>query len=181
MIYIALLRGINVSGQKIIKMENLRTIFESMQFKHVTTYIQSGNVIFEAEDQETDLLCHKIEARLQSELGYEVTVILKTNQELEEAIRHNPYEMNESDESGKLYVTFLSRQPSPEAIENLLSYQNEIDEFRILDRVVYIFCRTNYGKSQFSNNFLEKKLKVPATTRNWASVNKIAGIAKQVK
>ncbi|MCE5170827.1 DUF1697 domain-containing protein [Paenibacillus profundus] len=173
--YVALLRGINVSGQKIIKMDALKSIFEALAFQNVKTYIQSGNVIFEASVTEPELLAESIEKQLRVELGYEITVVVKTLSELEEVIQHNPFTENEASE-GKLYVSFLSKEPVAEDLAALLSVQNGVDEIRALEREVYILCRQGYGKSQFSNNFIEKKLRVPATTRNWQTVNKLANM-----
>ncbi|WP_019424496.1 DUF1697 domain-containing protein [Paenibacillus sp. OSY-SE] len=173
--YVALLRGINVSGQKIIKMDALKSIFEALAFQNAKTYIQSGNVIFEASVTEPELLAESIEKQLRVELGYEITVVVKTLSELEEVIQHNPFTENEASE-GKLYVSFLSKEPVAEDLAALLSVQNGVDEIRALEREVYILCRQGYGKSQFSNNFIEKKLRVPATTRNWQTVNKLANM-----
>jgi uncharacterized protein (DUF1697 family) len=173
--YVALLRGINVSGQKIIKMDHLRAIFESMNFQHVITYIQSGNVIFDSEEKDSERLKSRIESELQRVLHFDIPVILRTKEELEEIVERNPFE--EAGINEKLYVSLLSRAPSAEAVAKLETYENEIDTFRIQDREVYVLCRENYGKSQFSNNFMEKKLGVSATTRNWATVNKLIQLA----
>lgn len=175
--YIALLRGINVNGQKLIKMDRLKSIFESMQVRQVRTYIQSGNVLFEAEEESTDQLRRSIETKLKEELGYEVDVVVRTKSELERTIAQNPFGDMESPDDGKLYVSFLSEEPTAEALDVLASFQSDADEYRADGREVYIRCRGQYGKSLFSNNFLEKKLGVTATTRNWQTVNKLAGMA----
>jgi uncharacterized protein (DUF1697 family) len=181
--YIALLRGINVSGQKRIKMDTLRSIFESLQFQNVRTYIQSGNVIFEAPEEDSTVLRERIENELHDVLGYDVTVILRTVGELEEVIRRNPFDETEHldskrVENAKLYITFLLNEPSDEAIHTFQSYQNDVDDVRVLNREVYILCRQGYGRSLFSNTLVEKKLGVLATTRNWDTVNAIARIAR---
>jgi uncharacterized protein (DUF1697 family) len=175
--YIALLRGINVNGQKLIKMDHLRSIFESMQVRQVRTYIQSGNVLFEAEERSTDQVRQSIETKLKEELGYEVDVVVRTKSELERTIAQNPFGDMESPDDGKLYVSFLSKEPTAEALDVLASFQSDVDEYRADGREVYIRCRGQYGKSLFSNNFLEKKLGVTATTRNWQTVNKLASMA----
>ncbi|MDF2960205.1 MAG: hypothetical protein K0S39_1940 [Paenibacillus sp.] len=174
--YVALLRGINVSGQKIIKMDHLKRFFESLQFQNVKTYIQSGNVIFDTGKEETDTLRKMLESKLHEVFGFEVTVVIRTIDEMEEIIKRNPFNLNESQENEKIYVSFLSGEPGTEAIASLLTYKNEVDDFHVLKREVYILCRGNYGKSLFSNNFLEKKLKLSATTRNWQTVNKLAAM-----
>lgn len=175
--YIALLRGINVSGQKLIKMDSLKAMFEAMSFRHVRTYIQSGNVIFESDERDHKRLVKLIEEEIARVFGFDVAVILRTKEELEDVIGHNPFAPEQLADGEKIYVSLLSQEPASEAVGQLQAYSNDIDEYRILGREVYILCRKSYGKSQFSNNFLEKKLRVSATTRNWESVNKIAEIA----
>ncbi|TVY03927.1 DUF1697 domain-containing protein [Paenibacillus cremeus] len=176
--YIALLRGINVSGQKIIKMDALKAMFESMPFHHVRTYIQSGNVMFDAAETDAEQLRASIEDMLKQALGYAVPVIVRSLTELEEAIRVCPFEVSQLREGEKVYVTFLAQPPALEAIQKLESYRNEVDDFQVRGKDVYVLCRGNYGRSQFSNTFLEKKLGAAATTRNWDTVLKLAEISR---
>lgn len=176
-VYIALLRGINVSGQKIIKMEHLRAVFEEMQFGQVRTYIQSGNVIFEAAEQDTSLLEEQIEQKIQQVYSFQVPVIVRTSRELELVVEQNPFDITELSANEKVYVSLLSQEPSAEAVQVLETFKSGIDDFHIHGREVYILVRAGYGESLFSNNFLEKKLKVSATTRNWATVNKLNAMA----
>jgi uncharacterized protein (DUF1697 family) len=176
--YIALLRGINVSGQKLVKMDQLKGLFEAMQLHNVRTYIQSGNVIFESSEEDALLLRKQIEQRIESAYSFQVTVILRTLRELEKVISHNPYKETELLETDSLYVSFLSEIPTRESIDHCLTFRNDIDEYTILDNEVYILIHKKFGETKFSNNFLEKKLKVAATTRNWATVNKLVSIGK---
>ncbi|XEC96583.1 DUF1697 domain-containing protein [Paenibacillus tarimensis] len=175
-VYTALLRGINVSGHKIIKMDRLKSIFESLEYQHVRTYIQSGNVIFQSSESQEELLRETIEAELRSSLGYDIPVVVRSQTELEETIRRNPFPKILENES--VYVSFLYEEPSAEAVDHLLSYKNDADDFVVMHREVYILCRKNYGTSLLSKNFLEKKLGVYATTRNWNTVNKLATLCK---
>ena len=89
--YIALLRGINVAGQKIIKMTELASCLESMKFKNVRTYIQSGNVIFESKATDKNKLSRRIKRKLQEILGHNVLVFLRTRQDLEKIVKFNPF------------------------------------------------------------------------------------------
>jgi uncharacterized protein (DUF1697 family) len=180
-IYIALLRGINVSGKKIIKMDRLKSMFEALGFQNVIPYIQSGNVVFETAKTETGILSETIANKINHEFGFEVTVIVRTLEELKEAIRQNPFGTDAIAEDEKLYITFLSKEPTAEAIAIFESFENNIDKFRILNREVYVLCGKNgYGKSLFSNTFVEKKLKVSATTRNLETTNKLVAIAESL-
>jgi uncharacterized protein (DUF1697 family) len=176
--YIAFLRGINVSGQKLIKMDHLKGVLESKMVKNVRTYIQSGNVVFESSESEAHLLTEQIEQLIETTYSFQVTVILRTLQELENIISETPYKVEELLETDSLYVSFLSEQPTKEEIAACLSFQNDIDEFTISDKEVYILIHKKYGETKFSNHFLEKKLKVAATTRNWATVNKLVIMGK---
>ena len=118
-IFVAFLRGINVSGQKIIKMEDLKKMFESLRYKHVTTYIQSGNVVFGSNISSSESLRKEIEKRIMKEFGFEVPVIVKTIQELEEVIKKNPYQNVRLKKDEKLHVSFLGGKPARTAVDNL--------------------------------------------------------------
>ncbi|WP_426455051.1 DUF1697 domain-containing protein [Paenibacillus sp. S-38] len=184
--YIALLRGINVSGKKIIKMEELRSLLESLELQRVRTYIQSGNAVFIAADDAQDAMADRISAALKEKFGFEVGVIVKTPEELEAALRDNPFSAaargTAQEEAGeKRYYSFLAKAPEPAAVDSLQAYANEVDDYRIVGDAAYILCRGSYGKSQFSNNFLEAKLKVMATTRNEATVRKLQEMAREAE
>jgi len=179
-IYIALLRGINVSGQKIIKMEDLKNAFEALHYKHLTTYIQSGNVVFESAAADTSIIRTQIENKLLKTFGYEVPVIVRTLKEIKETIKRNPFKKVKAEEGEKLHVTFLSQKPAKDAGDSLAAVKNDVDEIRLLGSEVYILCRNGYGKTLFSIAFIEKKLAVSATTRNWATVEKLLSLGKAV-
>ena len=162
-------------------MDALKVLFESLDFQNVRTYIQSGNLIFTSPETDITLLEKQIKTKLESTLGYPVTIILRTQDELAQVIQNNPFPIQELKENEKLHVTFLAAKPTLEAEQLLLSYQNDIDSIKILNREVYILCRNGYGSTMYSNNFIEKKLKLLATTRNWATVNKLLSLASDLK
>ncbi|MBI3150706.1 MAG: DUF1697 domain-containing protein [Chloroflexi bacterium] len=167
--FVAFLRAINVGGTKIIKMDDLRKMFESFGLSNVQTYIQSGNVIFEAK--ESAGLEAKIEKHLEKALGYKVETFLRTMDEVKK-IAGKPAFEPQGDET--LHVVFLrSRQSVDKKSEqNLLSLGSEADDFVIKGSEVYNL-RRDRDKSIFSNNFIEKILKVEATTRNITTLRKI--------
>ncbi|SFM18318.1 Uncharacterized conserved protein, DUF1697 family [Paenibacillus sp. 1_12] len=178
-LYIALLRGINVSGQKLIKMVDLKQMFEQMGFGKVQTYIQSGNVLFESEESEAALRL-KIEQRIEEVFGFVVTVVIRTIEQLEHIAKHCPFVANPSSQIEKVYIALLSEKPSEDKIAKLLLCTSEIDEFQLSSSKleVYILCRQSVRKSIFTNNFLEKKLGVAATTRNWQTMSKLTMLGK---
>ncbi|PYI55732.1 DUF1697 domain-containing protein [Paenibacillus flagellatus] len=178
--YVALLRGINVSGQKPIKMADLKRMFEEMGFARVQTYIQSGNVLFEAEG-EAETIRREIERGIEESFGFEVTVVLRTTADMERVVRSCPFPADALKEGESLYVSLLADTPSPQAIDKLPGYSDDIDEYRIAGRDVYILCRKGFGQSKFSNSFLERKLGVAATNRNWQTMTKLVALGRAME
>lgn len=157
-------------------MADLKTLFEEMGASDVTTYIQSGNVIFKHKNLETSNLGKLISENIASKLGLVVTVIVFTKAELSEAFNNNPFVENAEIE--QLHLTFLSDEPTAEKLTaiNLLSYPP--DEFRIIGKSVYLKCVNKYHQTKLSNNFFEKKLGVAASTRNWKTMTKLVELAE---
>lgn len=175
--YIAILRGINVSGQKKIKMEDLRQLLAGLNFHNIRTYIQSGNVIFEHEKSDPLELAKQIEHKIFDKYGFEVPVIVKTATELEHILHNNPFLKGRKEDESRLHVTFLAEEPGQELLNKIKGTDYKPDEFIISDQAIYLFCPNGYGRTKLTNNFFENKLQVTATTRNWKTVNKLVGIA----
>lgn len=172
MTYVALLRAINVSGKNKIKMAELTQMFERMSFDGVQTYIQSGNVRFEAdEDEET--LRPQIEAAILATFGLTVTVLLRTASELADVVSRCPFAEEEN-----LYVAFLEAEPEPAGIERMNAFQSETEEWRILGREVYIIYHQGAGRAKLTNAVLEKRLGVAATSRNWRTTQHLLAMAQ---
>ena len=177
--YVALLRGINVGGTKLIKMEDLSRVFARSGFKNVRTFIQSGNVIFDAAENNPDVLAKKIEKKLLKSLGHEVTVIVRTIAELEDILKRNPFKKIKPGADVVVFVTFLSAEPNSRPKLPLISATENLEVFAIKDRAAFILARRKKnGRGGFPNSFIEKQLGVPATTRNWTTVRKIVALAK---
>lgn len=168
--YIAFLRAINVGGSSVIKMIDLKRMFESFGLDNVQTYIQTGNVIFESKEKDASKLEAKIENQLEKSLGYKVEIFLRTMEETTEIARRSPYKPT-GDET--VHVVFLHQKPEKKSEQDLLSLRSEADDFVVKGCEVYNL-RRDRDKSIFSNNFIEKILKVSATTRNITTINKIA-------
>ena len=180
-VYVALLRGINVGGKNIIKMKALKQVFKAMELCEVQTYIQSGNVLF-TSNEEKQLLLKKIEDGIEVALGFPVNVVLRTAAELELIILNCPFSQREIleaeawSEVESLYVCLLTQVPLQEKIKQLDIYKNDGDDYRILGQEVYLLLHNGMGKSKLANNL--HKLEVPATVRNWKTMNKLAAMAK---
>ena len=171
--YVALLRGINVGGHKAVKMDRLRKAFEALGFEHVTTYVQSGNVVFNASTQASGNLSKKIEEKVLREFAISVSVIVKTSEEVSEVVRNNPFLRERGIDPSKLHVTFLSHAPEKNALKMLDAIAANPDQFRSSGKEIYLYCPNGYGKTKLSNNALEKVLSVRATTRNWKTLNQL--------
>jgi uncharacterized protein (DUF1697 family) len=183
--YIALLRGINVGGKRIVKMDALRSWLEALpSVKHVLTYIQSGNVIFRADtDKDAGQLHEMIESKLEASLGFRVPVVLRTVEELRNIMDSCPFAeaSPEGQGHGQLHVIFLSQEPDEAGLKKLAAAPDKGDALRIRNREAYLLCRGSYRDTVYSNAFLEKKLGLTATTRNWETVSKLAGLAKSME
>jgi uncharacterized protein (DUF1697 family) len=176
--YIALLRGINVAGQKSIKMADLKNLFEAIGFKNVKTYVQSGNVVFDYEETDIIDLTNKIEEKINETYGFLVKTIILTKDELENIIINNPL-VEESDiEVEKLHVTLLSDIPELIKVLSLDVKKEENEKYIIISRSVYLYCPNGYGRTKLTNNVFERKLKTTATTRNWKTMNCLLEMSK---
>ncbi len=177
--YICILRGINVSGHRIIKMDALRNLFQKLLFQDIQTYIQSGNVIFKSDQQNKKQLEESIQSKILEVFGFEVSVLVKSIEELTTVFDNNPFIISGSEDVSKLHVTFLSNKPDEINIESLSEVNFGSDKYKIINDVVYIFCPENgYGKSKLSNQLIESKLKVNATTRNWKTITQLLDLVK---
>ena len=173
-----MLRGINVGGHKMIKMPELIALYESLGFKHIVTYVQSGNVIFEGPDKDIDEIPSLIEEKIKREFDMKVPVLLRTQDEMGQIIKNNPFVKERGIDLGKLHITFLSAAPTESARNKTVGVESGPDRFVVVNNEVYLYCPEGYGRTKLSNNFFEKKLGVAATTRNWQTVNALLQIAK---
>ncbi|GAB3313611.1 DUF1697 domain-containing protein [Larkinella ripae] len=171
--YLAMLRGINVSGQKKISMAELKSLFESLDFEQVKTYIQSGHVLFKQEVMNHEEQAKRIEKKIAEQYGFAVPVIVRSQEELAEAIDKNPFLNEPGVELDKLHVTFLTDAPSPANYDKIKDVSFGSDRFRLAGKNVYVYCPGGYGVTKLSNAFFETKLKETATTRNWKTVNEL--------
>lgn len=177
--YLSLLRGINVSGQKKVPMAELKSMYEKLGYEKVKTYIQSGNVVFQTKAKR-ETLCPSIEKAIEETFHFEIPVIHKTTQELRKAIHENPFLKEKEEQENKLYICFLFEIPAPDLVEKLQNIQNEEGHLACMGDVIYLYLPEGYGKSKLNNNFIESKLKIKATTRNWRSANELLKLMENI-
>jgi uncharacterized protein (DUF1697 family) len=177
--YISLLRGINVSGKNIIKMEALQKLYENLGFDNITTYIQSGNVVFTSTAISPEKLTEKISTQIKKDFNFDVPVTIVTIDNLQKIIENNPFLKDSSKEENFLHITFLSSKPEKYDSKIIEEKKSIGEEFVIVEQAVYLYCPNGYGNTKLHNTFLETKLKVGATTRNLKTANKLLQIAKE--
>jgi uncharacterized protein (DUF1697 family) len=168
--YIALLRGINVSGHRMIKMEELKNVLSELNFTNIRTYIQSGNIIFETEKTDSVSLEKQMGDKILSHFGFPVPVLIRTRAELENIHKNNPFLGKRSEPVDKLHVTFFPEKPDPEHLKKIEGSLFLPDEFIVSGREAYLLCPNGYGRTKLTNQFFENKLKLTATTRNWKTL-----------
>lgn len=173
--YIALLRGINVGGHKPLKMDSLKTLSLELDFVNIHTYIQSGNVVFETKHDNKDFIEQLIEKAIFTKFNFEVPVMILKFSDLSEIIKSNPFLPN-NDETF-LHVTILKEHPKEDCMllfKETVKYTNELS---IIKKAIYLNCVNGYSNTKFTNSFIENKLKVKASTRNWKTIKAIYNIA----
>jgi uncharacterized protein (DUF1697 family) len=176
--YIAILRGINVLGHAVIRMQDLKNRLDELGFQNVTTYIQSGNIIFEFGMTDQNELAGMIHNHIRLNFDLNVQVLVKNVYEMSVALENNPFVNTRNENIDKLHVTFFNKVPDPEWVHRIMQLEYLPDEFAIVKNLAYVFCPNGYGRTKFNNQFFESKLKVSATTRNWKTVNKLVVLSQ---
>jgi uncharacterized protein (DUF1697 family) len=174
--YVALLRGINVGGRTKVGMADLRQLFADLGHADVKTYLQSGNVLFKSSNRSESRLAGEIERRIAQNLGMTVTVLVRTGDDLARVVAKNPFLGRETD-FAKLHVTFLAEAPDRERAARLETPGGGPDEFALAGREIFLLCPNGYGKTKLNNAYIERRLGVAATTRNWNTVTKLHELA----
>ena len=172
--YIAFLRAINVGGHN-VKMDQLRILFEQLEFSNVETFIASGNVIFDSPATNVQQIEQQIERHLQAALGYAVATFIRSTAELAAVAAYQPFASAElTQEGSSMYIAFLQAAPGDAAAQKLLTFRTEVDDFHVHDREFYWLRRIRMSDSIFSGALFEKTIGMPATLRNVTTVRKLA-------
>lgn len=171
--HLALLRGINVSGHNMIKMDALKSMLEKIGFQNVETYIQSGNVFLETEDENAQSVGFTIKQEIVKQLGFDVPTIVINKSDLEKCLTNNPFFKEKDVDTKKLYVAFISKELNNNALNDLKISQFKPDEAFIDENRIYMKLETGAAKTRLTQKYIEKKLNVTATSRNWNTMNKL--------
>lgn len=168
--YVALLRGINVSGQNSIRMTELQDSLSGLQFGGVQTYLQSGNVVFRSGKSDKVGLAAAIKARITQDFGHVVPVLVVSAKDLDRVANSNPLWPKAGGVEKLFHSTFLFQPVSPRSFQALRLPAAVGERAVLVGRAVLLHCPHGYGKTKLNNSFFERALGVPATTRNWRTV-----------
>jgi uncharacterized protein (DUF1697 family) len=171
--HLALLRGINVSGHNMIKMEALKTTLEAIGFQNVLTYIQSGNVFVDTEEDSPAKVGFLIKQEIFKVFGHEVPIVVIAKEDLVACFKNNPFLKEKDIDVKKLYVAFISTILQSTSINDLKISQFKPDEASIDASRIFIKYAVGAGKTRFDQKYIEKKLNVTATIRNWNTVTQL--------
>lgn len=187
--YVALLRGINVGGNTMVKMADLKAVFEKCSFENVITYINSGNIAFDSPLQkparskgisphvskssfEIDLASN-IERSIEKEFGKQIPVMFREQSVINDVLSHNPFE-GQFESHKEMHVLFMHDEMPADKQQQLLDKQTEDERFSVRAREIYCHLKLGVADSILGKSFIEKKLKVAITGRNWRTVQKLA-------
>ncbi len=171
--YACMIRAVNVGGRRKMRMAELRDLCGRLGLADVQTYLQSGNLIA-GTSLGPEAVSRLLVDGICSAFGYsEVQVFVRTAEQLGALIDANPFLDGRRDKT-KLHATFLASPPRPDALGALDPSRYAPDEFSLGSQVVYVHCPGGYGRTKLNNGFFERKLRQPATTRNWKTVCTLA-------
>ncbi len=175
--WIALLRGINVGGKKLLPMSELRRDLESLKLKNVRTYIQSGNVVFDSADKTASSLTERIGRRIEKQHGFRPHLLIFDRDNLQAIIRSNPFPNAVSDPK-TLHLFFLAEPATDPDLAALDNAKTATEEYKLMERVLYLYAPDGIGRSKLAAN-AEKHLGVVTTARNYRTVDKLLSFAMQ--
>jgi uncharacterized protein (DUF1697 family) len=175
--YLALLRGLNVSGKNIIRMETLKKSIEMLGLTSVRTYIQSGNLVFKHPRVLNAELAKMISDNILENFGLNVPVVVKTANEIQAIIEENPFVALDIPVES-LHVTFLSNVPGENLLLSIQPMNDKLDEAIARYDCIYLRCTHGYGRTRFTNTYFENRLKTIATTRNWKTILRLLEMTK---
>ncbi len=184
-----MLRGVNLVGRNRVKMDSLRSLYESLKLEDPRTFIQSGNVVFRTKlphnEKNCAALTKKIQNGIERTFGFRPEVILRTPDELRAAIAATPFPAQRNLHFSKVLVTFLAAAPTAEAASaahaTLLALKSHPEEVHLKGRELYIYFPNGVGQSKLPWSKVEKLLNVTGTARNWSSVTKMLAIAEEME
>src|SRR5438270_13611604 len=180
-VIISMLRGVNLAGHRNIKMDALRSLYESLRLRDAQTHVRSGNVVFRTAERDLVRVTRRIQKGIEQSVGFQCNVIVRTVPELRDVIARNPFAKRHGIEPSRLLVTFLATDPDAEARKRILTIETAPEELRIEGRELYIYYPNGMARPKLSWPMIEKILKTSGTGRNWNTVTKLLHMAEKLE
>ncbi len=178
--YILMLRAVNVGGQNKIPAAELKRLFQALNFTNIETYIQSGNLVFDSDDQDAANVTALIETQIEQAYGARISVFVRDAAGFRRILNSNPFLTGRSEPPSFLHVTFLYSIPSKTQWTQMKAPEGtQGDEFFPGVQEIFLFCPGGYGRTKLNNSFFEHRLGMPATTRNWNTVRALYQLAAE--
>jgi uncharacterized protein (DUF1697 family) len=176
--YVAFLRGINVGKERRVRTADIKVLMESLGYASVVTYLQSGNFVFQAEAGSPGQISLNLSRAIKERFDFELRVLVLTGEELLALLDGNPLTSREDLDLDKLHATILDGQPALRGEDDLLSLCHPPEEVALGERAIYLYCPEGYRNTRLTNSFIEKRLGLSATTRNWRTVTALAQLVR---
>jgi uncharacterized protein (DUF1697 family) len=180
-VFIAMLRGVNVGGNNMIKMEVLREICTALKFRGAQTYVQSGNVVFACDERDAAVVEKKLAAAIEKKMKFRPGVMVRTAEEVRAAVARSPFAKRRGINPKALLVTFLTGEPDAEGLKAARAMKTEPEELHIFEREAYSYFPNGMARPKIVWTKVEKMLKVSGTGRNWNSVNALLKMAEEME
>ena len=169
-----------MTGHNSIKMKDLLILYRDLGFNDASTYIQSGNVVFnDKEDLLPSDISLKIRKSITVKFNYDIQVLIRTIPQMERLISLNPFLTEESFSPSRMAVILLEEKPTEAQIQKVINIDYPPDKFKIVNREVFLYCPNGFGKSKLYTNFFEKKMNVTGTARNWKTITTLLDLAQK--
>lgn len=170
--YVVFLKGVNIGGHKKVKMDVLKKALATYRFDHVRTYINSGNIIFQSEENK-EAIKERVNQIIEANFGIKAEMIIKSEAELLSIIDRNPFDIEKETEHNKRAVVMLSEKVEPDQM-SIFQKEGKVDEkFYLIDDLLFIYYHNGFGKSKFTTSYIERKLHVTTTARSWNTMLKL--------
>ena len=174
--FIVLLKGINVGGNKKVPMAELRQLLTKTGFQEVQTYIQSGNIILQTDENNVTKIEDSISKSILDHFGFEVSVLVKTREELRCIFQDSPFS---EDKKKASYFMMLHDMPDKAIVKEASEKIYEGEEYKIINDCIYYFYEKGMGQAKFNVNFFERKFNTFATARNYNTMVKLLSLSSQ--
>ena len=168
--HVALLRGINVGGRNKLRMKDLVAIFEDTGCRDVRTYIQSGNVVFQATSALAERVGTEVPRRIAEGFGLRAPVIIRTTKEFRDTVKRHPF-VAEARDPTHLHIGFLADVPHPESVASLDPARSDVDSFAVLGKAVFLYVPGGMARTKLTTDYFDRRLGTVMTVRNWRTVN----------